>query len=169
MDNFQDNKENTIMSEPHLTHKHAHTLHQIFQHPASHNLEWRHVLALVAHSGSVQEEDKGRMTFTLNGISEVFRRSRDKDVTEVHQVLELRSFLEKAGYTKDGATGPSQHEAAQDSATGMEQHQHDHGQVNAGQNQRTDQQLKTQQNEQNERSAFREGDAQAHQQGNRQK
>ena len=157
------------MTQSHLSHKHAHTLHQIFQQPTSHNLEWRHVVALVEHGGTVLEGDNGHLTLSLNGISEVFHRSRDKDVTETHQVLELRSFLERAGYESDGSVAPSKHGPAEEGVTEMEQHQHDHGRVNAEQNRRTEQQLKTQQNEQNERSAFLEGDAQAHQQGNRQK
>ena len=158
------------MQETHMSHKHTHTLQQIFQHPASHNLEWHDVVALVKHSGTVHEEENGHLTFTLNGISEVFHPSRDKkDVSDVQQVLELRRFLERAGFHKDGAITSPEHIAPEEGITETEQHRHDQGHVNAEQNRRTEQQLKTQQHEQNERSAFMDGDAQAHQQGNRQK
>jgi hypothetical protein len=41
-------------SQPaHLSNHQRNTLRQIFQHPASHNIEWRAVLSL-AHSGLVR-------------------------------------------------------------------------------------------------------------------
>ena len=157
------------MHESHLSHKHSHTLQQIFQHPASHNLEWHDVVALVKDSGIVHEEDNGHLTFTLNGISQVFHPTRDKkDVSDVQQVLDIRHFLESAGFHKDGSIAPPQHTAEHAGVTGNDEHSHDHGRVNAEHNRRAEQQLKIQEHEQNERSAFNEGDAQAHQQGNRQ-
>jgi len=87
---------------PHLGHKDPHTLAQIFQHPASHNLEWRDVIALIEHLGTVQEKENGHLTFTVNGVSEVFHRSRNKDVSEVQQVLDLRHFLEIARVGMNG-------------------------------------------------------------------
>ncbi len=91
------------MQETHLSHKNAHTLEQIFQHPASHNLEWRDVVALIKHLGSVQEEENGHLTFTVNGTSEVFHRSSGKDLSDVQQVLDLRRFLERVRSGKNGA------------------------------------------------------------------
>jgi hypothetical protein len=90
------------MQATQLTHKHLHTLERIFQHPASHNLEWKDVIALIEHMGTVVEEHNGRMKFTLNGASEYFDRSHDKkDVSDVQQVLDLRRFLEGAGIGKN--------------------------------------------------------------------
>ena len=156
------------MQETHLSHKHAHTLQQIFQHPATHNLAWHDVMVFVKQNGTAQEDNE-RLTFTLNGISEVFHRSRGKDVVDVQQVSELQHFLEKAGVKKDGTMAASETAEGQDGIPEHEQHSHDHGHANAEQNQHTEQQLKTQQREQNERSNFPGGNAQAHQQGNRQK
>jgi hypothetical protein len=157
------------MQETHLSHKCLHTLQQIFQHPASHNLEWHDVIALINHLGMVQEGDSGHLTFTLHGNSEVFKRSLEKDVAEIQQVLDIRRFLEKAGIKADGTITPSERAAAQESSIEPEQNAHDQGHANREQNRHAEQQLKTQQNEQNDRSAFQEGNAQAHQQGNRQK
>jgi len=158
------------MQEAHLSHKHSHTLQQIFQHPASHNLEWHAVVALVKDSGVVHEEGNGRLTFTLNGITEVFHPSHGKkEVSDAQQVWAIRSFLERAGFHKDGTIAVQESDEVHAANSETEQHSHDHGRVNAEQNQRAEQQLKTQQHEQNDRSAFLAGDAQAHQQGNRQK
>lgn len=65
--------------------------------------------------------------------------------------------------------GSEQHGAPQKHTPEKEAHQHDHNAVSAEQSQRAEQELKQQQSEQNDRSAFPKGNAQAHQQGNRQK
>ena len=157
------------MPDSHMSHKHSHTLQQIFQHPASHNLGWHEVIALVKHSGTVQEEANGHLVCMLNGVSEVFKRSHDKDVADVQQVLDIRNFLERAGVDKDGSIAVTEHGAAPGGSAEKDHHGHDHGHVNEDHNRHAEQQLKTQQSEQNERSEFQPGDAQSHQQGNRQK
>lgn len=156
------------MHEAHLSHKHTHTLQQIFQHPPSHNLEWRHVVALVKDSGTVHEEDNGRLTFTINGHTAEFHPGHDKkDVADVQHVLEIRQFLERAGFQKDGTMNHSETASDQGDSVKPAHHSHDQGHTNAEQNRRTEQQIKTQEHEQNERGAFQDGNAQAHQQGNR--
>jgi hypothetical protein len=144
-----------------MSHKHSHTLQQIFQHPASHNLKWHDVVALVEHSGTVQEEANGNLIFLLSGVTEVFHRPKSKDVADVEQVLDIRRFLESAGVDKDGTMTAPSHAKSHDS--------HDQGGEYTEQNQHADQDLRNQQHEQHERNAFNEGDAQSHQQGNRQK
>ena len=90
------------MPEAHMSHKHTHTLQQIFQHPPAHHLEWHDVVALVKQTGDVHEQPNGSLKFTLNGVSEVFHPSHGKDVSDADQVLAIRHFLEKAGFHKDG-------------------------------------------------------------------
>lgn len=164
-----------------LPHKHLHTLERIFQNPASHNLEWKDVTALVKHLGTVEEEN-GRLTFTLNGVSETFHRTQDKkDVSAISQVLDLRRFLERAGIEKDGTLAhafyvePStldalrsagEYAALPEHATEREAHEHDHGTLNVERNHHADQQLKMQQHEQNNRDVFPKGLAQEHTKGN---
>ncbi len=160
-----------------LSNKHIHTVENIFRHPASHNLEWRDVIALVEHLGSVHEENDGRMKFTLNGVSQTFQRSKDKkDVSEVEQIVDLRRFLEGAGVEKDGtmaasfSAGSSSPEALLDAQTptndnGPEQHEHEAGHLNTERSHHAEQQLKTQQHEQNDREVFPKGLAQEHGKG----
>ena len=50
------------MSDPvpeHLNNHHRDTLLQIFQHPASHNIEWPAVLSLLEAVGSVEQRHDG--------------------------------------------------------------------------------------------------------------
>jgi len=85
-----------------LSNRSGHVLERIFQHPASHNLEWHDVIALIDHYGTVEEKDNGRLVFTVRGASQVFHRSQGKDVSDVQQVLDLRHFLESVGIGKNG-------------------------------------------------------------------
>ena len=84
------------MQTAQLSTKDRHTLGRIYQHPASHNLEWHDVIALFNHIGTAEEMENGHVTLTLSGESKVFGRGLDKDISCVEQVLEIRSFL-KAG------------------------------------------------------------------------
>lgn len=84
------------MQTTHLSNKYAGTMGRIFQHPASHNLEWHDVIALIGHLGTVEEKDNGHLTFTVNGISQVFHRKAGKDISDVQQILDLRHFLNGA-------------------------------------------------------------------------
>jgi hypothetical protein len=86
-----------MLQTTHMSHKQTHILGRIFQHPVSHNLEWHDVIALIEHLGTVEEQDNGHLAFTVNGVSQVFHRSHEKDVSEVQEVLDLRHFLESAG------------------------------------------------------------------------
>ncbi|MCW3054179.1 MAG: hypothetical protein JWN14_3349 [Chthonomonadales bacterium] len=69
-------KEYNFMQTVHLNNRHTHTLGKIFQHPASHNLEWRDVIALIEHLGTVKEQENGYLAFTVNDITQVFHRSQ---------------------------------------------------------------------------------------------
>ena len=84
------------MQAAQLSAKDQHTLEQIYQHPATHNLEWHHVIALFSHIGTVEEMENGHVTLTLNGESKVFPRGLHKDVSDVDQVVDIRNFLNKA-------------------------------------------------------------------------
>ena len=77
------------MSKPELTSRHRDTVDEIFRHPTSHNIEWRHVLSLLEHVGEVSEEHNGKVKVTLGPETETFHRPRDKDV-DVQMVVDLR-------------------------------------------------------------------------------
>jgi hypothetical protein len=70
------------------------TYNTIFQHPASHNLEWRNMRALFSHIGEVEEEHNGNLKVTRNGESLVMRPSSHKDIADTEELMALRHFLQ---------------------------------------------------------------------------
>ncbi len=82
---------------PHLSNHHRETLQKIFQHPVSHNLEWREVISLLNAVGTVEERHDDRYAVTIGEDSQVFLRPKHKDV-DVEVVLELRRMLRAEGY-----------------------------------------------------------------------
>jgi hypothetical protein len=92
-------------SEPvHLNNHHRDTLSQIFQHPASHNIEWRAVLSLLEVVGTVEASRDGKLVVTLGTETEILTRPRDKDIG-VQEVVDLRRMLSNAGYGPETGTG----------------------------------------------------------------
>ena len=72
------------------------TYNTIFQHPVSHNLEWRHVHALLRHLGEIEEEHSGNLKVTRNGESLTLPPPRTKDVADTEELMLLRHFLERS-------------------------------------------------------------------------
>jgi hypothetical protein len=79
-----------------LSGSHLRTYQMIFQHPITHNLDWRQVHALLHSIADVVEEPNGNLRVTRNGLSLVLQPSHSKDVAESHTVMELRHFLERS-------------------------------------------------------------------------
>jgi len=84
-----------------LDNRHRDTLERIFRHPASGNIEWRQVEALLDAVGAVTEERGNELTVTLGGETEVLRRPHGKDVDE-QMIVDLRRMLTNAGYDAAG-------------------------------------------------------------------
>ncbi|MBC8075405.1 MAG: type II toxin-antitoxin system HicA family toxin [Chloroflexales bacterium] len=76
--------------------EHTHTLHKIFEHPVSHNIKWRELRTLLEAIGTVTEEHNGHLRVTVNGEPYMVRRPQG-DGVDVQTLLDLRSFLERAG------------------------------------------------------------------------
>jgi hypothetical protein len=94
-------------SEPlHLNNHHRDTLSQIFQHPVSHNIEWRAVLSLLEVVGTVEESHDGKFVVTLGTETEILTRPRDKDI-DIQEVVDLRRMLSTAGYGPETAGAAS--------------------------------------------------------------
>jgi hypothetical protein len=92
-------------SEPaHLSNHHRNTLRQIFQHPASHNIEWHAVVSLLAAIGSVERHRDGMVAVTLGSETEFFDVPAHKDI-DTQTVVDLRRMLTAAGYGPDVAEG----------------------------------------------------------------
>jgi hypothetical protein len=81
----------------HLNNHHRDTLVSIFQHPTSHNIDWKAVLSLLNAIGTVEETTEGKYHVTVGEDEEVFKRPRDKDI-DVQTVVDLRRILTTAGY-----------------------------------------------------------------------
>ena len=85
-------------SEPkHLNNHHRDTLLQIFQHPTSHNVDWKAVISLLEAAGSVEQRHDGKYVARVGGETEVLARPKSKDI-DVQQVVDLRRMLTSAGY-----------------------------------------------------------------------
>jgi hypothetical protein len=80
-----------------LNHHHRDTLAQIFEHPLSHNIEWRAVVSLLEAVGEVEIRHDGKYVLTLGTETETLERPRDKDL-DPQQVVDLRRMLSNAGY-----------------------------------------------------------------------
>ena len=83
-------------SIPTLKGSHLHTYNTIFQHPISHNLDWREVHALFKHLGKIGDQSNGNIKVTRNGQTLVLHRPNTKDVADADEVMSLRHFLEKS-------------------------------------------------------------------------
>ena len=83
-------------SIPTLAGRHLHTYNAIFQHPISHNLEWRAVQALLKNLGQIEEESNGHLKVTRNGHTLILHLAHTKDVAEPRDVMSLRHFLEQS-------------------------------------------------------------------------
>lgn len=88
------------MTEPqHLSNHHRDTLRKIFEHPTSHNIEWKDVLSLLEATGTVAASGRhgGKLEVRLGGDVEFIEQPTGKDI-EPQTVLDLRKMLRAAGY-----------------------------------------------------------------------
>ena len=86
---------------PHLDNHHRNTLRQIFQHPASHNIEWHAVTSLLEAVGTVAVHHDGKVTVTVGSEKAIFEPPVGKDI-DAQMVVDLRHMLSKAGYDPRG-------------------------------------------------------------------
>ena len=82
----------------HLDGRHRDTLRRIFEHPTSHNIEWRAVLSLLEAAGTVTEHHDGKLTVTLGPATEYLEPPAGKDIDD-QMVVDLRRILRGAGYS----------------------------------------------------------------------
>ena len=87
------------MSEE-LHGRHRDTLTKLLGHPASGNVEWREVKALLESLGAASEERNGALRVTLGGETHVLHRPHGKDI-DAQMVVDLRRMLTRAGYSAD--------------------------------------------------------------------
>ena len=92
------------MSQPaepvHLSNHHRATLHQIFQHPVSHNVEWHAVVSLFEAVGSVTKHHDGKFVLSA-GPERIFVEPPPHKDIDAQTVLDLRRILTAAGYSAE--------------------------------------------------------------------
>jgi hypothetical protein len=72
-------------------------LRQIFEHPASHNLQWRAVISLLEAIGTVTVRHDGKVAVKIGPELEFLAPPAGKDVDD-QMVVDLRRMLTSAGY-----------------------------------------------------------------------
>lgn len=88
----------------HLNNHHRNTLRQLFQHPASHNVEWHAVVSLLEAVGTVTERHDGKVTVTVGPTTEYLDPPVHKDI-DTQMVVDLRRILSSAGFGPDATDG----------------------------------------------------------------
>jgi hypothetical protein len=73
------------------------TYDTILQHPVPRNLHWRDVRSMLNALAEVVEEPNGNLKVARGGQTLVLHPSRDKDVAEVEELMEIRHFLQRSG------------------------------------------------------------------------
>jgi hypothetical protein len=81
----------------HLDGRHRDTLRQIFEHPTSHNIEWRAVMSLLEAIGTVTVRHDGKVAVKMGAELEFLEPPAGKDIDE-QMVVDLRRMLTSAGY-----------------------------------------------------------------------
>jgi len=81
----------------HLDNHHRDTLDKIFEHPTSHNIEWRAVVSLLEAVGSVVQRHDGKFSVTVGTENVTIEPPRAKDI-DTEEVVLLRRMLGNAGY-----------------------------------------------------------------------
>ena len=81
----------------HLNNHHRDTMRQIYEHPTSHNLEWRAVVSLLEAVGTVNVRHDGKVAVKLGPELEFLDPPAGKDV-DTQMVIDLRRLLSAAGY-----------------------------------------------------------------------
>jgi hypothetical protein len=94
---------------PQLNASHLRTYKTIFQHPISHNLDWRAVRSLLGNLGHIEEEPNGNLKVTRNGQTIVLHPPRTKDVAEADEIMALRHFLERSEASPAATNGNEAH------------------------------------------------------------
>ena len=87
----------TSPGSEHLDGRHRDTVRQIFEHPASHNIEWRAVMSLLEAVGTVTVRHDGKVSVKVGPELEFLEPPAGKDIDE-QTVVDLRRMLANAGY-----------------------------------------------------------------------
>jgi hypothetical protein len=81
----------------HLNNHHRDTLRKIFEHPTSHNIEWREVVSLLEAVGTVDVRHDGEVAAKIGPERAFLEPPVGKDIDE-QMVVDLRRMLGAAGF-----------------------------------------------------------------------
>ena len=94
------------MASVHRAGTHERTLGMLFEHPLSHNIEWRDVVQLLAAIGTTKEGGHDTLHATVNDKTVILHGTHHKTLGS-EQVMQLRHFLRDAGVEPpQAAKGP---------------------------------------------------------------
>lgn len=75
---------------------HERTLGMVFEHPTSHNIEWRDAIRMLDAIGTTADSGHDGLRATVNGKTVVFHHTSHKTLDD-DQVQQMRHFLRDAG------------------------------------------------------------------------
>ena len=75
---------------------HQRILGMLFEHPMSHNIEWRQVVHLLESLGTTVDGTHDSLHVTVNNETIVLHEPKHKDLAE-EQIVQIRHFLLRAG------------------------------------------------------------------------
>ncbi|MCW2936303.1 MAG: hypothetical protein JWM19_7265 [Actinomycetia bacterium] len=81
----------------HLDTRHQDTLRRIFQHPASHNIEWREVMSLLEAVATVTVRHDGKVAVAIGPEQEFLEPLAGQDI-DIQAIVDLRQMLRRAGF-----------------------------------------------------------------------
>ncbi|MHC5003018.1 MAG: hypothetical protein ACYTJ0_07830 [Planctomycetota bacterium] len=80
---------------------HQRTLAQIFSHPIAMNIRWKDIVHLLESLGATVTVVHGRQKVVLGDHEATFRIPHGKTLDNKDEVIQLRHFLERAGFAPE--------------------------------------------------------------------
>jgi hypothetical protein len=85
---------------------HERTLGMVFDHPTSHNIEWKDVIHMLNQLGTTEDAGHDGLRVTVNGKTVVFHHAYQKTLDD-EQIRQMRHFLHDVGLQPEHrAKGP---------------------------------------------------------------
>ncbi len=82
--------------ETQMSRIHQTTYNAVFRHPIARNLQWHDVRSMLNALTEVTEEHNGNLIFTRNGETLIVHPSKHKDLSDIHELMQIRHFLERS-------------------------------------------------------------------------
>ena len=98
------------------------TLDAIYRHPVSHNLEWSDAVALLGSIGAVEHKSNNEFVFRVADEQHLMRKPHTKDLTAI-EVVELRKFLSRSGWTAEAPVAKDEAPVAPDLMVVLDHHE----------------------------------------------